>query len=160
MIKKLSFSYIKHKSSANLSSINIKLLEKAYTSLSQSYAPYSKFHVGCAILLSDNIIINASNQENAAYPSGLCAERVAVFYAKSQYPNKDILTIAVVAKSKEFEITEILTPCGACRQVLSEYEKNQSKSINLLLSTGKEVYEFPSVQSILPFSFHPQNLKK
>lgn len=160
MIKKLSFSYIKHNSFEDLSIINTQLLEKAFASLNQSYAPYSQFYVGCAVLLSDNSIINASNQENAAYPSGLCAERVAVFYAKSQYPNKDILTIAVVANSKEFEITEMLTPCGACRQVLSEYEKNQSRSINLLLSTGKEVYEFPSVQSILPFSFHPKNLKK
>ena len=98
------------------------LMQQAIEIRKNAYAPYSNFNVGAAILLEDGKIITGNNQENAAYPSGLCAERVAIFYASSQHPNKKIIAVAVSANSKGLKVNIPVPPCGACRQAMAEYE--------------------------------------
>jgi cytidine deaminase len=144
-----------------LNTADKNLLSKAAESLKTSYSPYSHFRVGAAILLEDEIIVKASNQENAAYPSGLCAERVAIFYASANYPDKKIKSIAVVADTDESELLEPVTPCGACRQVFNEYEIKQNQSFSILLK-GKSnlVYKLNKTSDLLPLSFDGQHLKK
>jgi len=129
--------------------------------LKSAYAPYSKFHVGAAILLDDGTIVKGNNQENVAYPSGLCAERVALFYASSSFPGKKILKIAISAMSEEFEVDYPITPCGACRQALLEYENNHESDIEVLLAgqSGK-VIVVPSISWLLPLSFSEGKLKR
>ena len=109
------------------------LVLKAKSMLKSAYAPYSGFLVGAAVHLENGEIITGNNQENVAYPSGMCAERVAIFYAKSQFPNTKINSIAVSAISKNFLIEDVVSPCGSCRQVISEYEVKQNENIRILL---------------------------
>ncbi len=120
----------------------------------KAYAPYSKFRVGAAILLESGRIITGSNQENAAYPSGLCAERTAIFYAGANFPNEKILAIAISACS-DLKITNgPIPPCGSCRQSMFEYEVKQETPIKLFCMGGVgEVIESDSVGNILPFHF-------
>ncbi|TVQ08365.1 MAG: cytidine deaminase [Bacteroidetes bacterium] len=136
-----------------------KLIEYSRNMTDNAYAPYSGFFVGAAILLENGEIIKGSNQENAAYPSGLCAERVAIFSASANYPGVKIKTIAVSARSDKHLVDYPVSPCGACRQVLVEYEFNQKESIKLLLSgiSGK-VYLIDKVRDLLPFSFTAEDL--
>ena len=112
---------------SELEKVDQDLIKRARNSCVSAYAPYSGFQVGSSILLDNGKIITASNQENVAYPSGLCAERVAIFYASSRFPESKILTIAVSAISKDFKIDKQISPCGSCRQVMSEYEVKQKK---------------------------------
>jgi cytidine deaminase len=121
----------------------------------QAYAPYSEFFVGAAVLLENGEVIKGSNQENAAYPSGLCAERVAIFSASALYPGVKVRKIAISARSLDHPVT----PCGACRQVLLEYEFKQQEPIRVLLSgeTGK-IFSIDKVQDLLPLSFTPDEL--
>ncbi|WP_420387376.1 cytidine deaminase [Roseivirga sp.] len=136
------------------------LIEEAKKATQQAYAPYSMFWVGAALKLSNGLIIRGNNQENAAYPSGLCAERVACFSAKSQFPEEDIEMIAIVAKNATADHFKLATPCGSCRQTMSEYENHQKKPIRLfLLNTDGEVYESDSIENLLPFKFSEENLK-
>lgn len=139
-----------------------RLIEKAKEMSFRSYAPYSRFHVGAAILMSDGSIATGSNQENAAYPSGICAERNACWHASSAKPGMAMKKIAVAARNTSafppdesdkapFQASPI-SPCGACRQALLEYEKLYGP-MEVLLFGEKETYVFPSVSSILPFSF-------
>ena len=124
-------------------------------------APYSGFLVGASILLENGEIINGSNQENVAYPSGLCAERVAMFYAGANFPDIKIKTIAVSVFSKSFEVTDVISPCGACRQVMAEYEDKQEQSIKVILhSPTDQVLIANKVQDLLPFMFKSPHLKK
>ena len=136
-----------------------KLIEHSRKMTNNAYAPYSRFFVGAAILLENGEIIMGSNQENAAYPSGLCAERVAIFSASANYPGVKIKAIAVSARSDKHLVDYPVSPCGACRQVLVEYEFNQKESIKLLLSgiSGK-VYLIDKVRDLLPFSFTAEDL--
>lgn len=137
------------------------LVEKATEAHSVAYAPYSLYHVGAALLLDDGQIITGNNQENVAYPSGLCAERVALFYASSQQPNMKVKTIAIAAKAENFVITDPVAPCGACRQVMSEYEMKQSSPIRIILKAEKgKILIFEKVEDILPLMFHAEELKK
>jgi len=130
------------------------LIIKAKHALKTSYSSYSGFSDGASIL-------EGSNQENVAYPSGLCAERVALFYAGSKYPNKIIKTIAVSAESKDFSIDDYISPCGACRQVMAEYEEKQKSSIRVLLySPNNQVLISNSVEDLLPFVFKSPFLKR
>ncbi|HIE73015.1 MAG TPA: cytidine deaminase, partial [Flavobacteriales bacterium] len=114
------------------------LIANTQHAFSNAYAPYSGFLVGASVLLENGEIINGSNQENAAYPSGLCAERVALFYAGAKYPEVAIKTIAISAKSKTFEIDDVVSPCGACRQVMAEYQQKQGQDIRLLLHSPND----------------------
>ena len=109
------------------------LINKAKEQVNKAYAPYSGFHVGAAIELENGIIITGSNQENSAYPSGLCAERVAMFYANSQYPEVAVKTLAIAAYTNGNFISDPVTPCGSCRQVLLETETRFEKDITILL---------------------------
>jgi cytidine deaminase len=137
------------------------LIKKAQGILKTSYSSYSGFSVGASVLLDNGITIEGSNQENVAYPSGLCAERVALFYTGAQYPNSTIKTIAISAQSKSFEIEDYISPCGACRQVMAEYEEKQSSKIKILLhSPNDKVLISNSVEDLLPFVFRSPFLKR
>lgn len=141
---------------------NHTLLIKAKLACSKAYAPYSGFKVGCAILLEDQTIVIGNNQENAAYPSGLCAERVAFFAAAAQHPEKNIQAVAIYACSDNFKIKQPVSPCGACRQVMAEYEQKQKKPITLFLAAeGTDtILKFENVSCLLPLLFNEERLKK
>ena len=144
-----------------LSKIEQELIEKATFAFSTAYAPYSGFLVGASVLLENEKIISGNNQENVAYPSGLCAERVALFYAAAKYPEVGIITIAISAKSKTFEIKDVVSPCGSCRQVMAEYQQKQDKDIRILLhSPNDDVLIADSVEDLLPFMFNSEKLRK
>ncbi|MCM1076105.1 MAG: cytidine deaminase [Bacteroides sp.] len=120
----------------------------------RSYAPYSKFRVGAAIRLTDGNVVSGSNQENAAYPSGLCAERTAAFYAHSTYPDADFEAIAIAAVGTDgVELANPISPCGACRQSLLEYETLAGKEVEVILVGSEKIYIFPSIRSTLPYCF-------
>jgi len=158
--KKIELSFI----TANLSELSEQeqqLVANAKSSLKTAYAPYSGFLVGASVLLENGEIINGSNQENVAYPSGLCAERVALFYAGARYPNIKVKTIAVSVLSKNFEVNDVISPCGACRQVMAEYEEKQEEAIKVILhSPTDEVLIANTVEDLLPFMFKSPLLKK
>lgn len=127
------------------------LLSKANEFRDKAYAPYSNFLVGAAVLLSNGQIIAANNQENAAYPSGLCAERVAVFSAMANYPSEDIVAIAVSASGLK---SEPVPPCGACRQVILEYETRSKRAIKVIFGhPDSKIRIINSIALLLPFSF-------
>lgn len=137
------------------------LLNKAYEAQNKAYAPYSNFKVGASLLLEDGSVVSGNNQENAAYPSGLCAERVAFFAYGASGSQSKVKAVAIVAGSKAFKLEGILSPCGGCRQVLAEYESKQNQPIELILkSDSEEVYVIPSVADMLPFAFQCEFLKK
>jgi len=129
------------------------LINKAKEQTENAYAPYSKFHVGAAVLLENGEIVAGSNQENAAYPSGLCAERTAVFYANSRFPDVAVKALAIVAWTNGKFLTQPATPCGACRQVLLETENRFKKDIPVLLYGTENVYLIEKVKDLLPLSF-------
>ena len=148
-----------YKSIKDLTSKDAELLVAAKKMVKTAYAPYSEFHVGAAVLLENGEIIAGNNQENAAYPSGLCAERVALFYAGSQYPTIAIKTIAISVKSKNVIISEPLSPCGGCRQVIAEYENKFEKPIRIIMSGEKgQIYIANSIESLLPLMFSKKYL--
>ena len=137
------------------------LMRAAFEARDAAYAQYSKFHVGAAIQLESGIVVKGSNQENAAYPSGLCAERVALFYAGARFPDVKIKTIAVSVMSKNFKVTDVISPCGACRQVMAEYEDKQEQAIKVILhSPTDQVLIANTVESLLPFMFKSPLLKQ
>lgn len=130
------------------------LMARAIEIRKDAYAPYSKFRVGAAILLDNGEVVLGSNQENAAYPSGLCAERVAIFYAGAMYPNAKMKTIAISATSDQNQTTAPIPPCGACRQSISEYESRQNHDIEIyFMGEVGAVYKSNSLKNLLPFSF-------
>ena len=140
---------------------DVELITNAKESLSTAYAPYSGFLVGASILLENGKMVNGSNQENVAFPSGLCAERVAIFYAGAKFPDVKMKSIAVSVFSKSFDVNEIISPCGACRQVMAEYEDKQQNPIKVLLhSPNDQVLIVNKVQDLLPFMFKSPHLKK
>ncbi|WP_343634552.1 cytidine deaminase [Fluviicola sp.] len=130
------------------------LIEKAHEAAESAYAPYSDFKVGAAVLLADGTIVKGNNQENIAYPSGLCAERVALFYAGANYPGTTIKTIVVVADGDLIAADECVSPCGSCRQVLAESEMRQDEPIRIILvSRDGKTWIFDSIKDILVFPF-------
>ena len=136
-------------------------MDRSIAAQQNAYAPYSNFKVGAAILLEDGTIFTGNNQENAAYPSGLCAERVAIYACSAQYPNIKIKVIAICANSEKIDINTVLAPCGSCRQSMYEYESKQNAPIKVLLKgVDNEVVEFLSVADLLPLVFHCDGLKK
>ncbi|MCJ8291961.1 MAG: cytidine deaminase [Crocinitomicaceae bacterium] len=131
-----------------------ELVERAYKVGKTAYAPYSKFHVGASVLLSNGQIVTGSNQENIAYPSGLCAERVALFCTGANFPGEQIETLCVVAEGDLLPIDKILSPCGACRQVMLETEVRQKKSYRIILVSQNGVtIIFNSAVDLLPLAF-------
>jgi cytidine deaminase len=134
------------------------LLTKARNSAGSAYAPYSNFHVGAAVLLSNGEIITGNNQENSAYPSGLCAERVALFYANANFPDSAVLTIAVSAAKNGILVHEAVKPCGSCRQALAETEVRFNKPIRIILDGQDSILLLNGVESLLPLSFSKKDL--
>ena len=143
-----------------LSAEHKMLVEKAKEQVKNSYAPYSGFSVGAALLLENGEIFAANNQENAAYPSGLCAERVAMFYANAQHTDIPIKVLAVAAYTKGAFLTEPVTPCGSCRQVLIETESRYGKDITVILYGTENVYIVENVRQLLPLQFEKSSLKQ
>jgi cytidine deaminase len=135
------------------------LVDEAKKSTGSSYAPYSKFNVGAALLLANGEVVCGTNQENAAYPSGLCAERVAMFYANSRYPDVAPKALAIATFADGDFLDEPITPCGACRQVLLESEIRYGEDIDVLLYGRKGVYVVKSVKSLLPLAFDKSALR-
>lgn len=130
------------------------LMQKAVDIRKKAYAPYSSFRVGVAIALDNGEIILGSNQENAAYPSGLCAERVAIFYAGSNFPEAKIISMAITATSDFSPNTTPIPPCGSCRQSIAEYETNQELPIVIyFMGDSGEVYRSNSLKNLLPLTF-------
>lgn len=159
MIKTIHITVDIFENEQHLNEKDLELVQSSKEICKKAYAPYSNFNVGAAIRLNNGLIVTGNNQENAAYPSGLCAERVAIYYLGSQYPNAIIESIAISCHSNEFEIDKPLTPCGACRQAIAEFENKQNQSISVLMtgSTG-EVYKVKSIQDLLPLMFTSENL--
>jgi len=156
-----NYSYELYNSAESLNKADKALLLAAKETLLNAYAPYSNFNVGAALLFEDGQIITGNNQENAAYPSGLCAERVAIFYASSQYPNKKIIAIAISATSKDQTLNIPVPPCGACRQAMAEYEIKFDFPIRLIMGgESGEVFISPSISNLLPLLFSSKNLGK
>ena len=130
------------------------LMTQAIEARKNAYAPYSKFRVGVAIALDNGEVIVGSNQENAAYPSGLCAERVAIFYAGAKYPNAKIVKIAITAASDTNQTTAPIPPCGSCRQSIAEYEIKQEQPIQIyFMGEIGAIYKSESLKNLLPFMF-------
>ncbi len=123
-----------------------------------AYAPYSGFHVGAAVLLDNGIVITGNNQENSAYPSGLCAERVALFYANANYPNAKVQTIAISAAKNGILVNEPVKPCGSCRQVMAETESRFENSLRIILDGQDSILGLNGVESLLPLSFTKKDL--
>lgn len=142
-----------------LPSVEQKLMLKAIEVRKNAYAPYSKFRVGAAILLENGEIVVGSNQENAAYPSGLCAERVAIFQAGTVYPEVAILKIAITAASDGNTTNTPIPPCGACRQSIAEYEIRQDTPIEIYyMGERGTIHQSASLKNLLPFMFEKKLL--
>lgn len=139
---------------SELSDTESRVVDMAREATYRSYAPYSHFNVGAAILLGNGEVIAGSNQENAAFSSGTCAERSACFYAHAQYPDTDFRLIAIAARDKTGDFIENpIPPCGSCRQSLLEYETLAGHPVEVLLVGREKVYRLPSIKSLLPLAF-------
>lgn len=149
-----SFSYQIFSKKEELSATWQELLQLAEQARQRAYAPYSSFQVGAAALLDNGEIITGNNQENVAFPSGMCAERVAIFYAMAQFPQAKILKIAISGVNTITPKKESVTPCGSCRQAILEYEMKQKSAVEILCSGAEsEILIFSSVRQLLPFCF-------
>lgn len=150
----LTFEFLVFESFEELSIEDQKLMNMAIEARGNAYAPYSNFKVGAALLLENNEVVIGNNQENASYPSGLCAERVAVFQASARYPNIAMKKIAIAAISKKSKMNSPAAPCGNCRQSMLEYEQKQKTSIEILMmgEMGK-IIKCNSIADLLPFAF-------
>ncbi|MDR0681784.1 MAG: cytidine deaminase [Dysgonamonadaceae bacterium] len=131
-----------------------KLIDAAKEATQHAYAPYSHFQVGAAVLLSNNEIITGNNQENVAYPSGLCAERTALFYANSRFPDEIVNAVAIAAYTNNDFTDEPITPCGACRQVILETQNRYKHPVRILLYGKKTIYLIEKITDLLPLSFN------
>ena len=153
--QKIEFELSSYESMQELSEEERQLMQVAIKARENAYAPYSRFHVGASVLLENGEIVIGNNQENASYPSGLCAERVAVFQAGARFPGVTIKTIAISASSKIHTVHRPAAPCGNCRQSISEYEINQGTPITLLMMGEKgEILKCNAIADILPLAFN------
>ena len=160
-VRKLEINIEEYSSPKELNAEELSLISAAEKAVAGSYAPYSEFHVGAAVLLENGEVILGSNQENSAYPSGLCAERTALFYAKSKFPDVAVKAIAITAKSDHFVVKKPITPCGACRQVIAETESRQNSTIKIIMGGEKSpVLITKGISSLLPLVFQEDSLKK
>lgn len=158
--KVLTINYSETDQASDLEHADRLLLESASEAAKHAYAPYSGFRVGAALRLANNQIIQGNNQENAAYPSGLCAERVAIFGASALNPGIVIESIAIIVNTDSRKVVNPVPPCGACRQVIAEYENRQNKKIRIIFAgeTGK-IIQVDGIESLLPMSFNSNNLQ-
>ncbi len=136
-----------------------QLMKDAFAARDSAYAPYSEFHVGAALLLSNGEIVRGSNQENAAYPSGLCAERTAIYYAGANFPDEKLEVMAISATGKRKPSTTPIPPCGACRQAIAEYEVKQKQPVVIyFMGASGKVFKSDSLSNLLPFIFTQEYL--
>ena len=135
-----------------------ELVQQAIRATNNAYARYSHFHVGAAIRLSDGSIVIGANQENAAFPSGLCAERTAIFAAQAQRPEEAITSLAIAARNEKGLMADPVTPCGACRQVILEMEDRYRRPVQILLYGTRGTYRIKSVKDLMPLSFVDENM--
>ena len=142
-----------------LSAEDQALVWQAIEATRHSYAVYSHFHVGAAVRLQDGRVVIGANQENAAFPSGLCAERTAVFAAQANHPELSIKTIAIAARNANGFLKDPISPCGACRQVILEIEDRYKQPVRILLYGTEGIYCFRSIKDLLPFSFVDANMR-
>lgn len=159
MEKKIYHIYAEeYKNLSELTEIDQKLVNAAREASEKAYAPYSKFNVGAAVLLANGEIIRGNNQENADFTDGLCAERVALFFAHATYPDIAVTALAVTAKNKGRLLTGPTQPCGSCRQVLVETESRYKQQIRLILDGAEKIMVLNGADSLLPFAFKPDSL--
>ena len=157
--KEINLTYSVFSSLVALDEESRRLMQKAEESLTNAYAIYSDFYVGAALLLEDGQIILGNNQENIAFPSSMCAERVALYYCKANSPEIKIRKIAIIAKSSKVVLKDPITPCGACRQVMTEYERIQEEKIEIILKAEQgDILVFTSVADLLPLAFQTSAL--
>jgi cytidine deaminase len=156
--KELRIFVYEYKSVDELPGEDQKLVKAAREAAKNAYAPYSRFYVGAALLLENNEIFSGNNQENAAYPAGLCAERVALFYANATYPDVAVKTLAVTATNLESIVDGPVKPCGSCRQALAEAEYRFGKPIRIILDGKKKIHVLDGIKDLLPFAFKPESL--
>lgn len=155
----IKISFKEYASLEELEQAEQLLCHEAVKALKTSHSPYSKFRVGVAMQLKTGKILHASNQENAAYPSGLCAERVALFHWGANHSDDPIITMAVTAHTDDFQLTKPVTSCGACLQVIAEYEKKQGNAIKMLLYCQQgPIWVATGVENFLPFLFFEDRL--
>ena len=153
-LETFKFQYSLLDSKMSLSTENKSLMDQAIIARENAYAPYSNFHVGAAVLLENGTTVLGNNQENAAYPSGLCAERVAIFYAAANYPGVVIKAVAISANAILSPLEKPAAPCGNCRQAMAEYEQKQVTPIAVMfMGASGQVIHCDSVLHLLPFAF-------
>jgi len=153
MQKEILIKYKYFEDYNSLEKEDVVLINKAYVALENAYAPYSNFQVAASVLLSNDEVVVGNNQENIAFPSGLCAERVALFYANANY-KESVKTMVIVSKGNLIQNSQVISPCGSCRQVILESEKRQGEQIKIVLvGQDKSVYIFNSILDLLPFGF-------
>lgn len=136
-----------------------ELVERALQATDNAYAPYSRFYVGAALRLADGTIVVGANQENAAFPSGTCAERTALFAAQANHPEQPVCTLAIAARNDNGLLDEPVSPCGACRQVILGVQDRYKQPVRVLLYGKKGVYSLSSANDLLPFSFVDDSMK-
>ena len=151
--KEIKIAYKEYEALEELEPKDKELAQAAIDATAQAYAPYSKFNVGAAVLFEDGIIVKGSNQENAAYPSGLCAERTALFYASASRPDKPMTAIAIAASQNGELLETPVTPCGACRQVMAQYQLKSGLPMMVLLIGAHSILKFEKIDDLLPFIF-------
>ena len=151
--KEIKIAYREYESLAQLDADDKDLAQAAIEATAQSYAPYSNFNVGAAVLFEDGVVVKGANQENAAYPSGLCAERTALFYASASRPDKAMTAIAIAAGQNGELCKNPATPCGACRQVMAQYQTKSGRPMRVLLIGAERIWRFEKVDDLLPLIF-------
>ena len=151
--KEIKIAYKEYESVSELEAVDQALVQAAKEAMGNAYAPYSRFNVGAAVMFEDGEIIKGANQENAAYPSGICAERTALFYAGAAHPEKAITKIAIAAGQNGTLVSEPVTPCGACRQVMAQYQTKGGKPMEIILIGSAKIWKFRKVNDLLPFTF-------
>ena len=156
---KISTTFTVYEQLSDLPSAVFSLMESAVKARNNAYSPYSKFNVGAAVLLDNGKVIVGNNQENAAYPSGLCAERVAIYHAGAIYPKAKVKKIAITATSQNHKVKEPIPPCGSCRQAIAEYETKQEENIEIYFM-GEEgaIMKSNSLSDLLPLTFQRSHL--
>lgn len=151
--QELRIQFVEYSSIDELNAEDKELATEAVAAMGNAYAPYSHFHVGAAVRMSNGQIVRGSNQENAAFPSGLCAERTAMFAASAKYPDKDMHSIAIAGGVHGRLADAPTTPCGACRQVMAQYQTKSGKPMTVIMVGKRKIWKFEKVDYILPFIF-------
>jgi len=154
MENNFTFTYETHDDRSTLTEDQVKAIQEAERAREKAYAPYSQFSVGAALVLNDGTVVHGNNQENKAYPSGLCAERTALFHFGAVHSDKTILRIAIVGSGDLVDPQRILSPCGSCRQVMAEYTERQAEPFEIIMQNQVgNILIVSSVAHLLPFSF-------